>query len=316
MPWIVRRIGVSLVLVWSVATILFFAIHLVPGDPAEVLLSYGSAAPDPQLVQQLRAKLGLDRPILEQYAHTIAGFAHGDLGRSLQDGASIATEISIRLPRTIELILAATLIAVLIGVPLGCLSAMRRGSFSDLMAGAFASISLSVPIFVVGTAFIMVLSQMLQWVPAGGYTPFLDSPVQHLRFLLMPALTVAVGLCAIVIRMTRASILEVMQRDYVRTARAKGLRPAQVTVRHILRNALMPVVTVIALNIGTLLGGTVLVEFVFNWPGMSGFLVSAVSARDYPTVLGIVLVISTLFIALNLLLDIVLRLLDPRANKA
>ncbi len=172
------------------------------------------------------------------------------------------------------------------------------------------------PVFVVGTLLVLIFAQALRWVPAGGYVPLAQAPGRHLLLLAMPAVTIGIGLGAATFRMTRASVLDISMRDYVRTARAKGLHPLRILLHHVLRNALMPVVTVLALNMGTLLGGTVLVEYVFNYPGLSGMLVDAVNARDYPEVQGIVLVISILFVALNLLVDLLYAVLDPRVRHA
>jgi peptide/nickel transport system permease protein len=292
MPWILKRCGVALLLVWLVVSIVFLAIHLVPGDPAELLLSQGGAAPDPAAVAQLHDQLGLDRPLMTQYLANLNDLLHGDLGDSLQDGSPVAAEIVRRLPRTLELIGAAALLALTTGMPLGLLAALRRGGLVDRAMSLLAALGLALPVFVVGTLLVLVFAQTLHWVSAGGYVPLAQAPLRHFELLAMPAVTIALGLFATVFRMTRAAVLDVSWRDYVRTARAKGLRHWQVLLHHILRNALMPVVTVVALHLGSLLGGTVLVEFVFNYPGLSGMLVEAVNARDYPEVQGIVLVIS------------------------
>lgn len=315
MNWLLRRVGVSLLLVWVVASIVFLAIRFVPGDPAELLLSQGGTAPDPASVAELRAQLGLDRSIPEQYFTDMLRLLRFDLGRSLQDESPVVDAIARRLPRTLELIAAAALMAVFIGIPLGTMAALRRGGIFDRVASGIAALALAVPIFVTGTLMVMLFAQTLRWVPAGGYVAFAKDPAQHLLLLAMPATTIGIGLSAVIFRMTRASVLDVMLRDYVRTARAKGVAPRRVLLRHVVRNALMPVVTVLALHMGTLLGGTVLVEFVFNWPGLSGALVSAVNARDYPEVVGIILVISILFVALNLLVDILYGLIDPRVRR-
>ena len=314
MEWFVKRLGISVLLVWLVATIVFLAIYLVPGDPAELLLSQGGAAPDPAIVEDLRDQLGLNRPVLEQYLHSMAGLLRGDLGYSMMDGAPIAGEIATRLPRTLELIGAAALISVLVGVSTGTLAAVGAGGAFDRIASALAGLGLAVPVFVVGTLAVLVFAQSLRLVPAGGFVPFTQDPAQHLTLLLMPAGTIAVGLSAVMFRVTRSAVLEVTVRDYVRTARAKGLSFRRILTRHILRNALIPVVTVLALNLGTLLGGTVLVEYVFNWPGLSGLLVDAVNGRDYPAVVGVVLVISILFVTLNFVVDVLYAVLDPRVR--
>lgn len=307
-----RRCVVAIILVWVVATIVFSILHLIPGDPAVLLSSSGGVLPPPEAIESLREKMGLNRPILEQYLSYIGGLLRGDLGRSFQDNYPIADEILTRLPRTIELILAATVLAVLIGLPLGTLAATKRGQALDRALSWLAGLQLSIPVFVIGTLLILLFAQTLRWVPAGGHVPFSDNPIRHLVHLLMPAVTIAIGLAAVIFRMARSTVIETLDRDWVRTARAKGLPSRTVLIRHVVRNALGPVLTVVGLNVGTLLGGTVLVEYVFNWPGLSGFLVSAVEQRDYPAVQGIVLVISFLFIMINLAVDLLYTVLDPR----
>jgi peptide/nickel transport system permease protein len=294
---------------------MFLAIRLIPGDPAVLLLSQSGQAPEQATVEALRKELGLDRPVLVQYADMMGRALQGDLGKSLRDGTPVLQQIGIRLPRTLELLAAAGLLAILLGLPLGTFAALRRGRLADRLITFGAGLAMSVPVFVLGTLMVMVFAQQLRWVPAGGFVPLSQSPGQHLLILLMPALTIAAGLVAIVVRMTRAAVLDTVNRDFVRTARAKGVRRPQVLVHHVLRNALMPVITVFALQLGGLLGGTVLVEYVFNWPGLSGYLVSAVGARDYPEVVGIILVISVLFVLLNMVVDLLYGVLDPRARE-
>jgi peptide/nickel transport system permease protein len=316
MWWLLKRCAISVLLVWVVASIVFAAIRLVPGDPAELLLSQAGSAPDPAIVAQLRQQLGLNQPFLVQYVHSFRQLLSGDLGESLQDQSPVADEIMVRLPRTLELILAATIIGMVAGIPAGTMAATRRGGVFDRIASMIAALSLAVPVFVVGTLLVLIFAQELRWVPAGGYVPLAQAPGRHLLLLAMPAVTIGIGLGAATFRMTRASVLDITMRDYVRTARAKGLHPLRILLHHVLRNALMPVATVLALNMGTLLGGTVLVEYVFNYPGLSGMLVDAVNARDYPEVQGIVLVISILFVGLNLLVDLLYAVLDPRTRHA
>lgn len=314
MLYILRKIGMAVVLLWIVATIVFASLHLVPGDPAELLLSAGGSAPDPGAIAELRQRLGLERPLIEQYGGFLAGLAQGDLGTSLVDDYPVIDEIALRLPRTLELIGAAALISMLAAVPAGTAAALRRGGTFDRIASAAAALMLSVPVFVVGTLLVLVLAQWLRWLPAGGYVPLRQNPGQHFLLLLMPSLAIAQGLAAVLFRMMRASVLDVLSRDFVRTARAKGLRQRRILLRHVLRNAMTPVMTVLALHLGALLGGTVLVEYVFNWPGLSTPLLRAVDGRDYPMVVGIVLVVSALFLLLNLLVDLLYAVLDPRVR--
>ena len=315
MNWLLRRLGTSLLLIWAVATLVFLAIHMIPGDPAELLLSQTGGAIDQSALENLREKLGLNRPLWSQYISAMTGLLRGDLGYSLRDGSAVAEHIFTRLPRTLELIAAAGLIGVIIGVPVGMLAAVHAGRFIDRLIAQVTGFALAVPVFVIGTIFIMLFAQTLRWVPAGGYVAFSQNPVQHLVLLAMPAFSIGIGLAAMIVRVTRTAMLDVMSRDFVRTARAKGVGERAVLVRHVLRNALTPVLTVLALHLGSLLGGTVLVEHVFNWPGLSGFLVAAVGARDYPEVIGIILVISILLIMLNVIVDILYALLDPRVRQ-
>jgi len=314
MSYVLRRIGVALGLIWLVATLIFLVLRMIPGDPAELLLSGGGVAPDPGQVRELRERLGLEAPLLTQYLAFMGQLARFDLGTSLTDDYPVLDEIAKRLPRTLELILAATLLAISVGLPLGVMAALRRGSPTDRALSAFASFNQSVPVFVTGTLLILLFAQELRWVPAGGYVALAQDPVRHLVNLAMPAVTIALGLSTVIFRMTRASVLETLDREWVRTARAKGLAPEAIIRKHVVRNALGPVVTVIGLQMGTLLGGTVLVEYVFNWPGLSGYLVRAVEQRNYPEVQGIVLVICALFVLLNLVVDLLYAVLDPRVR--
>ena len=316
MRWFLRRGATCLVLAWAVSLIVFMTLHIVPGDPAELLLSTGGIAADPVAVKELRIKLGLERPLLEQYLAFLGGVLRGDLGNSLVDDFPVVSEIALRLPRTLELILAGTLLAVILGIPAGTYAALHRGRLFDRIASGAAALLLAIPVFVVGTLLVLLLAQTLKLMPAGGYVALAQDPVKHLTLLTLPAIAIAKGLAAVVFRMTRASVLDVLSRDFVRTAKAKGLSPARVLLRHVVRNSLTPVFTVLGLHMGTLLGGTVLVEYVFNWPGLSTPLLRAVEARDYPMVVGIVLTISGLFLLINLVMDLLYAALDPRVRAA
>lgn len=314
--WLLKRIGQSVFLIWLVASLVFLALRMVPGDPAELLLSQGGSAPTEAAVAALRARLGLDQPILTQYLANFAGLVQWDLGRSLLDGSSVSAEIARRLPRTLEVIAVSAVLSVIFGVTLGTLAALNRGGWFDRGALLVSAVLNSIPVFVSGTLIILVFSQLLKWLPAGGFVAFGQNPGRHVLLLMMPAVSIALGLSAVMLRITRSSVLDVLGNDHVRAARAKGIGEGRLIRRHVVYNALIPVVTVLGLNMGTLLGGTVLVEFTFNWPGLSGLLIGAVGARDYPMVMGVVLVISILFVLINLLVELIYALLDPRVMRA
>lgn len=314
LSYAIRRIGLAVVLMWVVATLVFLFLHLLPGDPAAVILSGGGAgqAPTPAQIRAVRQALGLNLPLGTQYAHWMAGVATLHLGHSFFNGTPVFADIGQRLPLSLELIVAAVILAVVAGIPLGTAAARHQGTWIDGAASALIATGLSAPVFVVGTLLVLVFGILLRWVPTGGYVPFLQNPLGYLKQLALPAVTLAFMLLGTVGRITRGSTVEVLGEDYVRTARAKGLPQGRVLYRHVLRTALIPIVTVVGLQFGSLIGGTVLVEYVFNWPGFSTLLFNGIQQRDYPVVQGVVLVISLIFILINLLVDLSYAWLDPR----
>lgn len=310
--FLIRRVLGALAMLCAVATIVFSILQIVPGDPAELLLSSGGRNVTPEAVANLRTQMGLDRPIAEQYLAYVGDLARLDFGKSIIDGSSISANIGMRLPRTLELVLAATLIALLVAIPSGTYAALNAGGIFDQVASYISALFMSVPVFVVGTVFIYVFAQVLNILPAGGYVPFSQSPGQHLTALFLPALSVSLNLMAIIYRMVRGSVLETRANDWVRTAKAKGLPWSKVVRRHILRNSLGPVITVVGIQLGVLLGSTVLVEYVYNWPGLSGMLVTAVEQRDFPVVRSVIMTVAAIFILINFVVEFIYSLLDPR----
>ncbi|MGZ9724127.1 ABC transporter permease [Rhizobium miluonense] len=310
--FLIRRALGAAAMLCAVATIVFSILQIVPGDPAELLLSSGGRTVTPEAVANLRTQMGLDRPVTEQYANFMKDLAGLDFGSSIIDGSSISGNIGARLPRTLELIAAAAIIALGVAIPAGTFAALNAGGTFDRIASGVSALFMSVPVFVVGTIFIYLFAQTLNILPAGGYVPLAQSPGQHLTALFLPALSVSLGLMAIVYRMVRGSVMETRSNDWVRTAKAKGLPWRKVVRSHILRNSLGPVITVIGIQLGVLLGSTVLVEYVYNWPGLSGFLVTAVEQRDYPVVRAVIMTVSAIFILINLVVEIIYSLLDPR----
>lgn len=311
--YVLRRFAAALVIVFCVATVVFSALHLVPGDPAELLLSGGGGVePPPEAVAQLREQLNLDQPMFTQYVQFLERLSRLDFGRSFMDRSPVSAEIAVRLPRTLELAAAALVLALLIGLPAGTWAAYRHNGTVDRIGLALSSFFLSVPVFVIGTVLILIFARQLGWLPSGGYVRMGEDVFGHFRALLLPALSIAVGLSAVFFRMVRTTVLETKQRDWVRTAQAKGLKQGRIVRMHVVRNALGPVVTLVGLNAGHLLGGTVLIEYIFSYPGLSSLLVQAVEQRDYPIVQGVVLTISVCFVFINLVVDIVNGALNPR----
>ncbi|MDT9593022.1 ABC transporter permease [Nocardioides zeae] len=313
--YVLRRIGVGVGLVLLVLTLIFLALHLVPGDPAMLLLSQGDgASATPEAVARVRAQLGLDEPLLTQYWQFLSGALTGDLGQSFRNGQEVSTAIGERLPRTLELVGLATLIAVVVGVPWGALAA-RKGGWFDSVTSVLTSIGVALPVFVFGSVLILVFSLRLGLLPAGGYAEWGVDPNRHTQILVLPAVALAVGFASTVARMTRSAVLEMLHQDWVRTARSLGLSRRAVFRRYVLRNSLTPVVTTVGIGVGTLLGSTVLVERVFNYPGLSSLLVESVTARDYPVVQGVVITIAVLFVSINILVDVLYGVLDPRVRR-
>jgi peptide/nickel transport system permease protein len=251
-----------------------------------------------------------------QYVTWLGRLLRLDLGSSLVDGSPVQTTIGDRLPRTLELVVAAAALSVVVAIPTGVLAAVRRNRAADWLVSTVAALGISVPAYVSGMLLVLAFGVLLRWLPTQGYAEFTEDPAGHLLHVLLPTVVLAFGLGATVTRMTRSSLLEVLDQDYVRTARAKGVLEWQVVYAHALRNALVPVITVLGIQVGTLIGGTVLVEYIFNWPGMSTLLITAISRRDYPTVQGVVMAASASLILINLGVDVVYGFLDPTIRRA
>lgn len=314
LTFIARRLLIAAGLVLLVLTLIFSALHFVPGDPAVLLLTAGDGGtPTPEAVENVREQLGLNQTLATQYLQFLGGVFTGDLGQSFRTSVPVLESIGDRLPRTLLLVGYAALLAVLFGVTLGALAA-RRGGWIDTLVTTLSSIGVALPVFVFGAVLILIFSLQLQLFPAGGYVDFSTDPWEAIRSLTLPAISLAVGFGSEIARMTRSAVLEVQGQDWVRTAKSIGLPPYKVFNRHIMRNSWTPVVTVTGVGFGTLLGSTVLIETVFNYPGLSSLLVEGVTARDYPVVQGIVIVIAFIFISINILVDLIYGILDPRVR--
>jgi len=299
--FLLSRLASAAVVVLGVVCLVFALIHLVPGDPVEVMLGETASPADRA---QLRERLGLDRPLLVQLGSYLADLARLDLGRSLHSREPISAILARRVPATAELAFASIAVALVIALPLGVLAASRRDSWWDLGAMGFSMLGVSIPNFVMGPLLILVFSVWAGWLPVSGR--------DGMASLILPALTLGTAMAAILSRMVRSSLLEVLGEDFVRTARAKGLPARAVLLRHALRNATLPVITVLGLQLGTLLGGAVITEIVFSWPGVGQLTIEAIQRRDYPVLQACVLVISLAYVVVNTLTDLAYAGLDPR----
>ena len=310
--FVVRRGGQALLALLGVSVVVFALIHFVPGDPVRAAMG---ARFDPVRYQALIERHGLDQPLVVQYVSWLGGAVRGDLGVSFRTGQPVTEALLQRLPATALLAGAAMLVGIVIALPAGIVSALRQGKPIDYAANTFAQIGVSVPDFWYGILLILVFAQTLGWLPPSGYTPLLQDPVDAVQRLILPAVTAGVVTGAILTRFVRSSVLDALQAEHVLFARAKGL-PRRVVVRdHVLRNAWNPVVTITGLQLGTLLGGIVVVELVFAWPGIGRLALDAVGWRDYPVLQGAVLLIAATFLVINLVVDIVYARLDPRISR-
>jgi len=295
------RFVLTLPALWLILTMVFLLVHIVPGDPVQQMLGEGARAED---LQQLRHALGLDLPLYVQYGRYLGGLVRGDWGRSFRFQTPVLGVVLERYPATLELAVVGLLVCVAIGIPAGVLAAHRRGRAADRALGFFTLLGLSVPNFALGPVLILVFSIHLGWLPVSGR----GGPAH----LLLPAVTLGGALAAILTRMVRSSMIEELSSDYVRTARAKGLPEFAVLFRHAFRNALIPVITILGLQFGTLLAGTIVTETIFSWPGIGRLTVQAIAARDYPLLQGCLLVIAFSYVIVNLVTDFLYALVDPR----
>jgi peptide/nickel transport system permease protein len=292
-----------------VSVVVFLMVRAIPGDAAHVLL--GPTATQDQIFA-LRTEMGLDRPIWIQYGIWIKGVGRGDLGRSWINDYPVAKLIRQKLPATIALAIGAILVALLIAVPFGVLSALRSGTWIDRILSFYSSLLLAIPTFWLGVLLVLAFSLKLKWLPPSGYVPFTQHPIQSLKLLLLPSITLGAYLSAIFARFLKSSIAESLQQDYVRTAAAKGLSESRIVRGHVLKNALIPVVTMFGIQFGGLLGGAVIVEAIFGWPGLGRLLVTSIASRDYSVVQGTILLAAAAFLVVNLITDLTYGLLDPR----
>ncbi len=309
MRYFVGRVMQALIVVWAVGTLVFFMLRAVPGDPIQALL----ADVDPRAADAIRAKLGLDQPVWVQYLFWIRNTLSGDLGQSLYGShQEVSQQIAEAIPRTVSLALVAFLISFTLGLTAGIVSAVKKDSFLDYGFNLAAFLGISMPSFWIGIVLIIVFAVNLRWFPSIGYKPISAGLDQWLRYLILPGLSVGLPFSASIARLTRSAMLEVLGQDYITVARAKGLNEKRVVFRHALRNALIPVVTVMGISLALLFSGSVVVENVFAIKGLGRVLIQSILNRDYPVVQGSILLVAVLLVFMNLAVDMLYRLIDPR----
>jgi len=307
--FLLRRAFISAVTLLLISLIVFTGVRMIPGDPARVLAGTDADAAG---LEEIREKYGLNAPLPLQYVRWLGLAVRGDLGESIRTRSPVAGTVAIKLPITVELTCLSLLVALAIAIPAGVVAAVRRNTVWDVLASGVSLCGVSVPNFWLGIMLILLVSVRFGWLPASGFVPLGEDPIGNLKRMLMPALVLGTGLAAVLMRQTRNAMIEVLSADYVRTARAKGLAQMAVVVRHALRNGLIPVVTILGLQMGALMGGAVVTEQIFVLPGFGRLIVEAVFTRDYPVVQGVVLITASSYVLINLLVDVSYTVLNPR----
>jgi len=310
--FISKRIGQTVPVVLLVSFFVFFVINIIPGDPTLTVLGEFAT---PEQREIARQQYGFDRPMLVQYVDWLTKTLSGDLGRSLHSNERVWAMLVDRLPVSLELSALALIIALVIGIPAGILAALRRGTTVDAVIGMFSAVALGVPYFWLGVLLILLFAIAFNLLPPSGYVPFTESPLENLKLMILPALTIGLHVAPLIIRQTRASVLQVLSLDYVRTAHAKGLPSSAIVRRHVLRNALIPVLTLVGLQLGNMLGGAIVTETIFSTPGLGSLIVAAVSTRDFPVVQSAIFLVVLLVIFVNLVTDILYAYVDPRIRQ-
>lgn len=309
--YIAKRLLALVPVLLILSVIVFLLIYLIPGDPALVML--GDSA-DPATVEKLQEEMGLNLPLLQQYLHWIGGVLQGDFGQSYFLGESVTSAILEHLMPTLSLAVLAQLVALLIAIPFGIWAATRRGEYPDKALTAFSIFGITIPGFLLSMFLVLFFSVYLKWLPVSGYAELNRGLWEHVKYLILPAISVGVVLASVIARITRSSMLEVLNEGYIKTARSKGVVERKIVYKHVLRNALIPILTVIGGTFGTLVAGAAVVETIFNIPGLGQMLVNSVTRRDYPVIQGIVLFIAFIYVVVNLIVDLLYAVVDPRVK--
>jgi len=309
LKYLLKRILYIIPVMIMVSIIAFSLLHMIPGDPIMIMLGVRA---QPETVEALREQLYLDEPIIVQYFLWLKGVLQGDLGESIRNKIPVLELVVQRLPVTLSLAIISLSISVVVSIGMGILAAVKRNTPWDFGAMTFAVLGVSIPQFWMGIMVILLFSLVLGWLPSVGYVSFIKEPIESIRHLILPSMALGFSLAGYITRMTRSQMLEVLGEDYIRTARAKGLREAVITYKHALKNAMIPIVTVIGLNFAYLLGGTVLIEHIFALPGIGRLVLQSIYNRDYPVVQGVILIVAVVFIIINLIVDLIYRFLNPK----
>lgn len=313
LKYTVKQLLTAVLQIFLVATIVFLLIRTMPGDPAVLALGT-ERGNDPAAVELMREQLGLNQPLIRQYVSWLKQLVTLDFGTSLFNNVEVMTYITTSLPKTLELALISIIFASATGILFGVLGAVFRGRIWDSIISVFTSIGISLPVYVMGTFLILLFSFHFNLLPASGYVAYAEDPGEHIRRIILPAITVGLPVSSAIARMTRSSMLEVMNKNFVVTLKAKGLSEKAIMLKHVLRNSIISVITVIGLQLGNLIGGTVLIEALFNWPGLSTQLITAVNNRNYPLIQVCVVVIAGIYIIINRIIDILYGVMDPRTR--
>lgn len=311
LKYIIRRVLLMIPILLGVSLVTFIIVRSIPGDPVRVLLG-ADARSTPEQIENIRRAYGLDQPLPVQYIKWLGHVVTGDLGKSLRTGRPLTQELGMRLPVTAQLTIFSAILGLIPAMVFGVLAAVKRNSRLDWMTTLAALAGISVPNFFLATLLVLLFSFKLRWLPNVGYKPFLDAPLDNLKLMILPSVSLALPFMAIIMRFTRSSVLEVMNQDFVRTARAKGMARGAVITRHVLPNASIPVLTIAGIQVASLLGGTVIVEQIFALPGVGRYIYEAISNRDYPVVQSVTLVMAAIFVVVSLIVDVLYAVLDPR----
>lgn len=309
--YLFKRLLSTIPVLFVVSLVIFFIIHITPGDPAATILGIEAT---PEQIEQLNEEMGFNRPVYEQYISWVGGIFQGDLGDSIFMKQPVTEAIVEHIGPTLSLAIIAQVIAIILAIPFGVIAAYKRGSLTDTTLMSVSLLGLAVPSFLLALILMLIFGVKLQWLPIAGYEPLSNGFFEHIRYLILPAISLGTIQAALITRMTRSSMLDVLTVNYIKTARAKGARERSVLLKHAFRNAFLPILTVIGQSFGTLVTGAVVVETIFNIPGMGQLIINSITRRDFTVIQGVVLIVTVLYVVINLVIDLLYGIVDPRVR--